>query len=176
MAASDTNPRSDPPSTEGFACLSATALAERLDEEIGRAERHGTQLSCLLMVIENLEEMAGEYGEELAEQTLEYVGGALRRELRRFDRIGRPAERQLLILLPGAGSPQGECVGRRVLERVGTIKVEVRGSRRPLRVSIGLAEWYKDTSAEDLLARARAATHAGRNENGMASSSAHDAR
>jgi diguanylate cyclase (GGDEF)-like protein len=176
MEADDPNLRVDPLSMEASSYLSVADLSDRIAEEISRAERHGTRLSCLLMVIENLEEMAGEYGEELAEQTLEYVGGALRRELRRFDRIGRPAEKQLLILLPGASSPQGECVGRRVLERVGTIKVEARGSRRPLRISIGLAEWYKDTSAEDLLTRARAATHAGRTENGMTSSAAHEAR
>ena len=30
-------------------------LDERLLEEIGRAERHGTQLSCLLVVVDNLE-------------------------------------------------------------------------------------------------------------------------
>ena len=35
-------------------------LDERLLEEIGRAERHGTQLSCLLVVVDNLDEMAGE--------------------------------------------------------------------------------------------------------------------
>jgi hypothetical protein len=38
----------------------AAALDERLLEEIGRAERHGTSLSCLLVVVENLDEMAGE--------------------------------------------------------------------------------------------------------------------
>src|SRR5947209_10628017 len=101
MAASDPNSRSRSLQGEGGAFLSAEALAERLDEEIRRAERHGTQLSCLLLVIDNLEELSREQGDDLPEQTLEYVGGALRRELRRFDRIGRPAEEELLIVLPG---------------------------------------------------------------------------
>lgn len=166
MAASDTNPRSDPPSTEGFACLSATALAERLDEEIGRAERHGTQLSCLLMVIDNLDEMSREHGSDLPERTLAYLGGALRRELRRFDRIGRPSGEELLIVLPGADGPRGEMVARRVLDRVRTIKVEADGTRRPLRVSVGLAAWSRDISRDDLLARARAATRVRNGENG----------
>jgi diguanylate cyclase (GGDEF)-like protein len=165
MAASDTNPRSDPPSTEGFACLSATALDERLDEEIGRAERHGTQLSCLLLVIDNLDEMSREHGSDLPERTLAYVGGALRRELRRFDRVGRPSGEELLIVLPGADGPRGEMVARRVLDRVRTIKVEADGTRRPLRVSVGLAAWRRDSSRDDLLARARAATRVRNGEN-----------
>ena len=93
MAASDPNPRSDRLPPGGIDCLTPAALRERLEEEISRAERHGTRLSCLLVVIDNLDEMAREHGSELREQTLEYVAGALRRELRRFDRIGRVGRR-----------------------------------------------------------------------------------
>jgi diguanylate cyclase (GGDEF)-like protein len=167
MAASESNLRPDPPPAEGSVYLSAGALAERMEEEIGRAERYGSQLSCLLVVIDNLEELAREHGSDLPEQMLAYVGGALRRELRRFDRIGRPSGHELLILLPGADSPRGEMVARRVLERVRTIKLEADGRRRPLRVSVGLAAWRKDVSAGELMARARAATRVRNGENGL---------
>jgi diguanylate cyclase (GGDEF)-like protein len=168
MAANDPNPRSNPPQG-GVEWLAAPALSERLEEEISRAERHGTQLSCLLVSIDNLDEMAREHGGDLREQTLGYVAGALRRELRRFDRIGRPSDRELLILLPGADGPRGEMVARRVLDRLRTIKVEAEGARRPLRVSVGLAAWRDGSSGDELLARTRAAsqvsggeeTHAG---------------
>jgi diguanylate cyclase (GGDEF)-like protein len=166
MAASDSNLSSDPRPTEQLACLSAAALSRRLDEEIGRAERHGTQLSCLLLVIDNLEEISRELGSDLPEQTLAYVGGALLRELRRFDRIGRPSEEELLIVLPGADGPRGEMVARRVLERVRAIKVEAEGTRRPVRMSVGLAAWRQDSSGDDLLAQARAATRVRNGENG----------
>ncbi len=166
MAASSPNPPSDPPSQDSAGYLSASELGERIEEEIGRAERHGTRLACLLVVIENLDEMEREHGSQLSEQTLAYLGGTLRRELRRFDRVGRPGEHELLILLPGADSPRGEVVGRRVLERVSAIKVETDGERRPLRISLGLAAWSRDTSADQLLARARAATRVGNGENG----------
>ena len=166
MAASDPNLRFDPPSAERLTCLSSAALSERLDEEIGRAERHGTELSCLLVVIDNLEEISREHGSELPEQTLAYVGAALLRELRRFDRVGRPDGGELLIVLPGADGPRGEMVARRVLDRVRAIKVEADGERRPLRVSLGLAAWRRDTGRDDLLARARAATRVRNGENG----------
>ncbi|HYM53909.1 MAG TPA: GGDEF domain-containing protein, partial [Solirubrobacteraceae bacterium] len=131
MAASDPHPRSNPPSAERFACLSPSALRERLEEEIDRAERHGAGLSCLLVVIDNLEEMSREHGSELLEQTLAYVGAALGRELRRFDRVGRPSEHELLIVLPGAEDPRGEMVARRVLDRMRTIKVEAQERAGP---------------------------------------------
>ena len=139
MAASDPNPRSDPLQPGSGDALAPAALRERLEEEISRAERHGTGLSCLLLVIDNLEQMAREHGGELREQTIDYVAVALRRELRRFDRVGRVARdgggetqdpgRALLIVLPGADGPRGEIVARRALERLRTIKVEAGGTR-----------------------------------------------
>src|SRR6266699_6187465 len=98
MAASDRDPSTAPAPAGWTACLSAEALVRRLDEEINRAGRHGTPLSCLLVTIGNLDELAREHGSELPEQTLAYVGGALRRQLRHFDRIGRPSDRELLVV------------------------------------------------------------------------------
>lgn len=176
MAASDSHPHSDRPAQVGVDCLTPVALRERLEEEISRAERHGTLLSCVLVVIEDLDQIAREHGSALREQTLEYVAGALRRELRRFDRVGRVqasgagSAAELLIILPGADSPRGEVVARRALERLGTIKLETQGIRRPLHVSMGLAAWRREVSADSLVTHARAAMRSmnGEQVNGLA--------
>jgi diguanylate cyclase (GGDEF)-like protein len=157
MAASDPNLSSDPRPEGHIVPLSSPALHERLGEEINRAGRHGTALSCLLVTIGNLDELSREHGSELPGQTLSYVEGALRRQLRGFDRIGRPSDRELLVVLPGTDGPRGEIVARRVLDRLHTIKVEADGTRQPLRISVGLAAWRANVSGEDLLAEARAA-------------------
>jgi len=144
-------------------------MRERLEEEVSRAERHDTQLSCLLVVIDNLEELAREHGGELREQTIDYLAAALRRELRRFDRVGRVARAEgedLLVILPGADAPRGEIVARRALERLRAIKVEVAGARQPLEISVALAAWRRDASAEDLLAHVCAAAPSNGNGNG----------
>ena len=167
MAASDPNPTPDRPATGQLACLSAPALRERLGEEVNRAGRHGTPLSCLLVTIGNLEELAREHGSELSEQTLAYVAGALASQVRGFDRVGRPSEGELLLVLPGADGPRGEIGARRVLERLRTIKVESDGMRRPLRISVGLAAWQQDIGGDELLERARAAARRGNGGEGV---------
>jgi two-component system, cell cycle response regulator len=174
MAASDPKSSSDPPAAGAIACLTAEALQDRLAEEINRAGRHHTPLSCLLVTVGNLEELSREHGSELSEQTLAYVARALQTQLRRFDRIGRPSASELLVVLPGADGPRGEIVARRVLERLRTIKVEADGTRRPLRISVGLAAWQTDLSGDDLLAQTRAAARRGNGADagpGMAGSS-----
>jgi diguanylate cyclase (GGDEF)-like protein len=137
--------------------LYAPALAERVREEVNRAGRHGTALSCLLLDIEDLREIERVHGAELAQRALAYAGLVLRRELRGFDRVGRPSACELLVVLPGADGPRGEIVARRVLARLRAVKLEVRGERRALRVAVGLATWRAEMSAEGLLAQARAA-------------------
>jgi diguanylate cyclase (GGDEF)-like protein len=172
MAATDPYPRSDRLEPSVAECLTPAALRARVEEEIGRAERHRTGLSCLLVAIENLDALAREHGAELREQTLEYVAGTLARELRRFDRVGRPwrgsndSDSDLVIVLPGTDSPRAEIVARRALERLGTIKIEADGARQPLEISVGLAAWSKELSAEALLAHARAALRSANGDHG----------
>jgi two-component system cell cycle response regulator len=157
MAASDSTSSSHPPISGVLDWPGAPELQERLTEEIGRAERHGTQLSCLLVVVENLQEMVEQHGGELREQTLAYVAGVLQRELRRFDRVGMPTEHELLVVLPGADGPRAEMVARRVLDRLRAIKVEAKGERQPLHLSVGLSAWRANSTPQKLISQARAA-------------------
>ena len=60
-------------------------------------------------------------------------------------------------MLPGADGPRGEMVARRVLDRLRAIKVEARGQREPLRISVGLAAWTANATPSTMLTRARAA-------------------
>jgi GGDEF domain-containing protein len=141
--------------------LSPPELQRRLEEEIGRAERHRTDLSCLLVVVENIAELARSAedveGEQLSARALAYIASALGGELRRFDRIARPRDGELAIVLPGADGPRGEMVARRILDRVRSIKIELQGTRRPLALSVGLAAWRAQMTPQQLIERARAA-------------------
>jgi diguanylate cyclase (GGDEF)-like protein len=138
-------------------CLSSVELAARLDEEIHRATRQGTQLSCLLVSLEDVEHLSQAYGGDLPAQALAYLGTALIRQLRRFDRVGRAAEGELLVVLPGADERRAEIVARRALGRLHSVKVEVEGRREALRISVGIAAWQEGLTAEHLLSQTRVA-------------------
>jgi diguanylate cyclase (GGDEF)-like protein len=138
-------------------CLSAAALQARVDEEIARASRHGSPLSCLLISVEDLREIEQTHGRALSQQALAYVGLALQSEFRRFDRVGRPTEIEFLVVLPGADGPRGEIVARRTVERLRAIKLEGEDGRRALRVSVGIAAWREHMSAAQLVDETRGA-------------------
>jgi len=137
--------------------LTSVELAARLDEEVNRAGRHHTALSCLLVSLDDVEQLARTHGEDLPAQALAYLGAALGRELRRFDRVGHAAPGELLVVLPGADEQRGEIVARRALGRMHAVKIEVGGKRQPLRISMGIAAWHEGLTAEQLLSRTRLA-------------------
>jgi diguanylate cyclase (GGDEF)-like protein len=142
-------------------CLSSADLAVRLDEEVNRAERHHTALSCLLVSLDDVEHLSHTHGKHLPAQALAYLGAALERELRRFDRVGHAAEGELVVVLPGADERRGEIVARRALRRLHAVKIEVDGKRQPLRISVGIAAWREGLTAEHLLSQTRIAAQRG---------------
>jgi diguanylate cyclase (GGDEF)-like protein len=159
MAASDSSHSHNPTRTAQALrdCLTAVELAVRLEEEVNRAERHHTALSCLLVSLDEVEQLAHAHGEQLPAKALAYFGTALGPELRRFDRVGHPADGELLVVLPGADERRGEIVARRALGRLHAIKLDVDGRRRPLRISMGLAAWREGLTGEQLLSLTRLA-------------------
>ncbi|HUN78182.1 MAG TPA: diguanylate cyclase [Solirubrobacteraceae bacterium] len=137
--------------------LPAAALRDRLEEEVSRAGRQGTPLSCLVLGVEDLDEIERVHGGELARQIQAYVGLALRGELRRFDRVGFAGGEALAVVLPGADGPRAEVVARRLLARLRALKLQENGTRRGLRMAVGLGTWREGASAQSLLAEAHAA-------------------
>jgi diguanylate cyclase (GGDEF)-like protein len=135
---------------------SAGELQARLEEEVCRAERHGTPLSCLLVSLDAAR-LREQHGREMPEQALAYVAAALSRQLRRFDRVGRMSAGELIVLLPGTDGPRAEIVARRALSRLQSVKVEEDGQRRSIGVAIGLGTWSAGQSAEQLMERTRLA-------------------
>jgi diguanylate cyclase (GGDEF)-like protein len=153
MAANDShNPARDPTDP-----LSSAELAVRLEEEVSRASRHRTALSCLLVSLDGVDQLAHDHGENMPAHALSYLAGALTRQLRCFDRVGIAAAGELLVLLPGADEQRGEIVARRALSRLHSIKIEVDGRRHSLRVSMGIAAWREGVTGEQLLSQTRLA-------------------
>lgn len=128
-----------------------------MDEEVHRAARQGALLGCLLVSLEEIEHLSQTYGEDLPGQALAYIATALIRQLRRFDRVGRVSESELLVILPGADERRAEIVARRALGRLHSVKVEVGGRRETLRISVGIAAWRDGLQAAQLVSQTRLA-------------------
>jgi GGDEF domain-containing protein len=146
---------------DSFDRADAGELQARLEEEVSRAERTGIALSCLLVSVDT-EPLREQRTTDLHEQAVAYMADALRRQLRRFDRVGRLSDDELLVLLPGADGARAEVVARRALARLRAVKLETGDGRQPIGVAIGLGSWNDGQSATQLLSLTRLAMSAKR--------------
>lgn len=152
----------------------ADQLRARLREEVARSARHGTPLSVLAIVLQNLDEVARDRDGSLRDRTTAYLAATLAAELRAFDRVGRWPDGELVVLVPGADIAEAERVARRMLERVRAVKIESGGTRQALSLSIGFATWTAEATSDELLEQALAVAHRAGAERALELSAAAD--
>jgi len=136
--------------------LNHRAMRRRLDEEIGRATRTGSPLSCLLIDLDNFKLVNDHHGHPAGDATLRAVVQALVGEFRAFDRVARYGGDEFVVILPNAGLDSAAAAASRALERLRTLAAdgEIAGE---ISASIGVAEWQSPMTTDALLAACDAA-------------------
>jgi diguanylate cyclase (GGDEF)-like protein len=130
-------------------CMNHRAMCRRLDEEIDRATRTGSDLSCLLIDLDNFKLINDRHGHQAGDSILRAVVQALESELRAFDRVARYGGDEFVVILPNADLPSAAAAAARVLELVRTVKPPEADCR--LSASVGVAQWHAPMTADALL-------------------------
>ena len=118
------------------------ALHVRAREEISRARRAGTPLTCLLIDLDDFKTVNDERGHQAGDEQLRTVAAAMRGELRDHDVVARYGGDEFVVLLPNADTVGGRIVAERI------------AASATMHCSIGVAQWGEPLSADELLDRA----------------------
>lgn len=127
-----------------------TGLANRVEfdhflrREIKVAERFGEQLSLAMLDLDGLKEINDERGHQAGDEALRNVGQALRSSVRAVDLAARIGGDEFALVMPQADSADARHVIDRFLQRV----------EDKIGVSIGIVEWRKGQTFEQLCAAA----------------------
>jgi diguanylate cyclase (GGDEF)-like protein/putative nucleotidyltransferase with HDIG domain len=134
----------------------ARALQFQVTRELGRARRTGSQFSLLLLDLDEFKSINDEHGHLNGDSALREVARVLRLTTRAYDTCIRYGGDEFVILLPDCGREEAELRGRALQDAVARISLEgTRGSRIPLRVSVGASAFPEDGETyERLLAKA----------------------
>ena len=131
-------------------------MVMHVERELARASRLRSEVSLLVMDLDDFKDINDTYGHHVGDRALRAVGGALRGAIRPYDVCVRYAGDEFVAVLSGCGADEAERKRADVQAAVAALRFEARpGERRLLTVSAGAAVYPRDgDNHERLLAAA----------------------
>ncbi len=139
------------------------AFRARLEDEVKRAQRYGTPLTCVMADMDHLKPLNDELGHAAGDRAIAAVADVVRTELRETDFAARYGGDEFVVLLPHTTALDGRVFAERVCDRLRQTSLQVAGKRVPLAASFGVAELgaaAAEDAAEEMVQRADEALYA----------------
>jgi diguanylate cyclase (GGDEF)-like protein len=138
------------------------AFRTRLSEEVKRARRYRTSLTCVMADMDNLKPVNDDLGHAAGDHAIAAVAAVVRAQLRETDFGARYGGDEFVLLLPHTDRDEGRVLAERICSRLKSTVLEVSGRRIPIGASFGVAcisESSPEDGAEDLVRAADAALY-----------------
>ena len=136
-------------------CLNRRAALARLGEEIARAQRTRSPVSCLMLDIDNLKRINDTFGHLEGDRVLREAGASLRGQLRAYDLAARYGGDEFLVLLPAVGEHAAAQAATRMRTAVARISSPADANAQiPVSVTFGAATSRPGDVPNTLLQRA----------------------
>ena len=131
-------------------------MVSHLNSELARAQRLNTEVSLLVLDLDDFKEINDTFGHHVGDRALRDVAQVLRAVIRPYDICVRYAGDEFIVVLAGCGLEEAENKRKELQQAIGDTFFEVRpGSTIPLSISAGSAVFPHDgDSYESLLAKA----------------------
>jgi diguanylate cyclase (GGDEF)-like protein len=142
-------------------------LHARLKEELARAQRQGSGLTCLLIDLDRFKQINDQHGHLAGDMALREAAQRVDAHIRDSDAAARFGGDEFVVLAPGISPEQAAALAERIRAAVCESPLEIPGGKSlNLTVSIGVAGIVLDrnhsdlkAAAEELLAEADAALY-----------------
>ena len=132
-------------------------LDERLESELAYAKRHQTELSLLMMDVDHFKEINDRHGHPAGDHVLRVLGATIRQTLRLEDVFARYGGEEFAIVARGLDQARGLALAERIRRLVEQTSFRFKGSRLPVKISIGVAtaaDCLKEITSELLVSLA----------------------
>ncbi len=128
-------------------------IAERLEQELVRAQRAGSYFALLMMDVDKFKYFNDTYGHTVGDQVLVATASALVQAVRSGDTVGRFGGDEFVAILPDTDEAGASYVVERITNCLGDHVVRVNGGELSLRLSCGVSIYPADGHGADELLR-----------------------
>ena len=127
-------------------------MVKHIGSELSRAERGNTEVSLLVMDLNDFKDINDTFGHHVGDRALREVAQVLRGAIRPYDVCVRYAGDEFVVVLAGCGWDEAEYKRLELQEAVESLVFEVKpGVRMPLSISAGAAVFPHDGNGYEIL-------------------------
>jgi diguanylate cyclase (GGDEF)-like protein len=141
-------------------------LLQRLTEECARSERSGAPFALLVIDLDGFKAINDTHGHAAGDACLQHFTLMAQTRLRPGDMLARTGGDEFCVVLPASTLREGAMIARRILDVCRDDAAACVGDEVPISLSIGVAQWTRQTGAfpDRLIAAADHALYAAKND------------
>lgn len=129
---------------------------QRLREEVDRALRKGTALSCLLVDVDHFKLVNDDHGHLIGDVVLREVAEQVKDQLRLSDAMARYGGEEFAVLLVQTDADTARTIAERIREAIASTPIRLPDSRNlSVTLSIGVSSMKEEVRGADIDAKAR---------------------
>lgn len=115
------------------------AILDLIFKETDRVQRMQTPVSILLLDVDGFTDLNLKYNSNVADMLLKLLANRLRRQLRSYDALGRYADDEFVVMLPGCSATEAAAKGERIRLAVANRPFMVDGNEISMTACLSVA-------------------------------------
>ncbi len=152
-----------PPTDQPIGVLNQYNFNDRLEREIQSAVQNDDPLSLIMVDIDHLKSINGQYGRLVGNKVIQWVTKLCQNSLRGSDVFGRLGGEEFAVILPGLCKHKAQMIAERLCRTIENGTLHENGEDIQVTISVGICHLADEiTSLERMLSAADSALYVAR--------------
>ncbi len=113
-------------------------------QALAQAQRHGSEISVIVVEIDRFDDLVGKLGRPIGDQLIKQFRAVLSKRVRMEDTVSQSGPAQFTVVCPGIGIEEARAFAHRLDQTIRNATIRYRGERVEVGLKFGLANSRND--------------------------------